>query len=71
MRMGRKFTARDLATAQANPRVTNEPLTVKGLKTEGPGKSNLVISNADAAKIRSASENLSFLKKCRVVIVLD
>lgn len=63
--------AKDLATAQANPRVTNEPLTVKGLRTEGPGKSNLVISNADAAKIRSASENLSFLKKCRVVIVLD
>lgn len=63
--------AKDLATAQANPRVTNEPLTVKGLRTEGPGKSSLVISNADAAKIRSASENLSFLKKCRVVIVLD
>jgi len=63
--------AKDLATAQANPRVTNEPLTVKGLRTEGPGKANLVISNADAAKIRSASENLSFLKKCRVVIVLD
>ncbi len=63
--------AKDLATAQANPRVTNEPLTVKGLRTEGPGKSNLVISNADAAKIRGASENLSFLKKCRVVIVLD
>ena len=63
--------AKDLATAQANPRVTNEPLTIKGLRTEGPGKSNLVISNADAAKIRSASENLSFLKKCRVVIVLD
>ena len=63
--------AKDLATAQANPRVTNEPLVVKGLKTEGPGKSNIVISNADAANIRSASENLSFLKKCRVVIVLD
>ena len=63
--------AKDLATAQANPRVTNEPLTVKGLRTEGPGKANLVISNADAAKIRSASENLSFLKKCRVVVVLD
>jgi hypothetical protein len=63
--------AKDLATAQANPRVTNEPLTVKGLRTEGPGKSSIVISNADAAKIRSASENLSFLKKCRVVIVLD
>ena len=63
--------AKDLTTAQANPRVANEPLTVKGLKTEGPGRSNVVISNADATKIRSASENLSFLKKCRVMIVLD
>ncbi len=63
--------ARGLTAAQSNPRVTNEPFTVKGLKTAGPGRSNVVISNADAAKIRSASENLSFLKKCRVMIVLD
>jgi hypothetical protein len=63
--------AKDLPSSQTNPRVTNEPLTVKGLKTEGPGQSDLVISNADAGKIRSASENLSFLKKCRVMIVLD
>ena len=63
--------AKDLTAAQSNPRVTNEPFTVKGLRTGGPGQSNIVISNADAAKIRSASENLSFLKKCRVMIVLD
>ena len=63
--------ARDLTAAQTNPRVTNEPFTIKGLRTEGAGQSNVVISNADAAKIRSASENLSFLKKCRVMIVLD
>jgi hypothetical protein len=63
--------AKDLTSSQTNPRVTNEPLTVKSLKTEGPGQSDLVISNADAGKIRSASENLSFLKKCRVMIVLD
>ncbi|MBW1676290.1 MAG: LPP20 family lipoprotein [Deltaproteobacteria bacterium] len=63
--------ARDMTAAQSNPRVTNEPFTVKGLRTEGPGRSNVVISNADAGKIRSASENLSFLKKCRVMIVLD
>jgi hypothetical protein len=63
--------AKDLTASQTNPRVTNQPLTVKGLKTEGPGQSDLVISNADADTIRSASENLSFLKKCRVMIVLD
>ena len=63
--------ARDLTAAQTNPRVTDEPFMVKGLRTEGPDRSNVVISNADAAKIRSASENLLFLKKCRVMIVLD
>lgn len=63
--------AKDLTASQTNPRVTNEPLTVKGLKTEGTGQCDLVISNSDAAKIRGASENLLFLKKCRVMIVLD
>ncbi len=63
--------ARDLTAAQSNPRVTNpppsNPVTVKGIRTEGPGKSDIVISNADAEKIRGAS----FLKECRVMIVLD
>jgi hypothetical protein len=63
--------AKDLTASQTNPRVTDQPLTVKGLRTEGPGQSDLVISNADADQIRGASENLSFLKKCRVMIVLD
>jgi len=63
--------AKDMTASQTNPRVTDQPLTVKGLKTEGAGQSDLVISNADADTIRGASENLSFLKKCRVMIVLD
>jgi len=63
--------ARDLTAAQTNSRVTNNPYTVKGLKAEGPGKSNIVISNADATHLKSAAENLTFMKKCRVMIVLD
>jgi hypothetical protein len=63
--------ARDLTAAQTNSRVTNNPYTVKGLKAEGPGKSNIVISNADAIHLKSAAENLTFMKKCRVMIVLD
>jgi hypothetical protein len=62
---------KDLATAQSDSRVADNPLTVKGLRTQGIGNSNIVISNADASKIRSASEHLSFLKKCRVIIVID
>jgi len=63
--------ARDLTAAQSNPRVTNNPLSVKGVKTEGAGAADIVIGNADAQAIRAATDNLSFLKKCRVMIVLD
>lgn len=63
--------ARDLTAAQSNPRVTNNPVSVKGVKADGPGKCDIMISNADAEKIRASADNLSFLKKCRVMIVLD
>lgn len=63
--------ARDLTAAQSNPRVTSNPLSIKGLKTDGAGAANIVIRNADAQTIRAAADNLSFLKKCRVMIVLD
>lgn len=71
VQQGMSGYAKDLTAAQANQRVTNNPLTVKGLRTEGPGKCDIIISKADAAKIRGASDNLSFLKKCRVMVVLD
>lgn len=63
--------ARDLTAAQSNPRVTNNPISLKGLKTEGPGRSDIVISNADAELIRASGDHMNFLKKCRVMIVLD
>jgi len=71
VQQGMSGYARDLTAAQSNPRVTNNPVSVKGVKTEGPGKSDIVISNADADKIRGAADNMTFLKKCRVMIVLD
>jgi len=71
VQQGMSGYAKDITAAQSNPRVTNNPLTVQGLKTEGPGNADIVISNADAFKLRSASEHLSFMKKCRVMIVVD
>ncbi|MBU4343970.1 MAG: hypothetical protein L6247_00850 [Desulfobacteraceae bacterium] len=71
VQQGMSGYAKDLTAAQSNPRVTNSPLTVKGLRTEGHGRSDIVISNADASRLRSASEHLSFLKKCRVMVVVD
>jgi hypothetical protein len=71
VQQGMSGYARDLTAAQSNARVTNNPVSVKGVKTEGPGKSDIVISNVDADKIRGAADNMTFLKKCRVMIVLD
>lgn len=71
VQQGMSGYAKDLAAALKNERVTDKPLTVKGLRTEGPGQSDIIISNADASRLRSASENLSFMQKCRVMIVVD
>ena len=61
----------DLWRAKFHPRVSDNPLIVKALKTLWPGRCEFIISNADAAKLRSASEHLLFMRECRVVIVLD
>ena len=61
----------DTESALRNPIVGENPLLVKGLRAEGNDRSRVVISNADASRLLNMSENLSFLKKCRVVIVLD
>jgi hypothetical protein len=63
--------SRDLSAAQSNSRVTANSLTVKGLRSVGPGKSDIEISNSDASRILSAAENLLFMQKCRVMIVVD
>jgi len=62
---------RDLTAAQTNQRVGANPITVKAVRTSGPGKSDIIISNADAQKIRSWAERAFFLKQCKVIIVLD
>ena len=61
----------DMESANADPRVANQPLVVKALRTDWPRRCDLVISNGDASKLKSASDNLQFLKESRVVIVLS
>ena len=63
--------AGDIESALVAKRVQGNPLTVKALRTQENARSNIVISNADAAKLRSSFEHLTFLKECRVVIVID
>ena len=58
-------------SALKSPIVGSNPLLVKGLRAEGTDRSTVVISNTDASKLLSMSENLAFLKQCRVIIVTD
>jgi hypothetical protein len=63
--------SRDLSAALTSPRVADRPLTVKGVQTNTGGPSDVMVSRADAAKIRGAASNLCFLQQCRVMFVLD
>ena len=80
---GSAFVSRDYAVKQgmagyakglkaaSNPRVADRALSVKGIRTAKTGLCDIVVSNADAAKIRGTASNMSFLQRCRVMIVLD
>ncbi|MGD8882383.1 MAG: hypothetical protein PVI82_10870 [Desulfobacterales bacterium] len=61
----------DIQTAKTDPRISDHPLIVKALRTDWPNRCSIVISNADASKLKSASDHLVFLKESRVVIVLS
>lgn len=71
VREGMAGYLKDPLQAQTNPRVTNKPLMVKALKVAGDARVDMVITNADAAMLQSASENLSMLQKCKVIILVD
>ena len=61
----------DVESAKSDPRIPDHPLTVKALRTDWPDRSDIVISNADASKLKSTSHHLLFLKESRVVILLS
>jgi len=71
VQQGMSGYARKIEAISRHPRVAGKPLAVKGLGTVDNRPSTIIISNADASKIKRASEHLSFLKKCRVMIVVD
>ncbi len=71
VQQGMSGHAKDLGAAKQNQRVTANPLVVKGLRVEGPGQCDIVISNTDAVRLRNSAADLSFLEKCRVMIVVD
>ncbi len=62
---------RGIENVGENPRIGNNPLTVKAIRVRPPGASDIVISDTDAARLRDSVEHLAFLKQCRIVVVLE
>lgn len=62
---------RNSASAKDHPRVAPKPLGVKGIRTPKGRPCDIMISQADAAKIRGLASNLGFLHRCRVLVVVD
>jgi hypothetical protein len=60
-----------LAAARSDKRVGSSPLVVKAIRTRSTGATDLVVSSADGARLRSSVVHLNFLKACQVIIVMD
>jgi hypothetical protein len=56
---------------QAQERTGEKPLVVKALHLADKSKTDVVISNADADKLRDPNTNLSFLADGKVVLLVD
>ena len=62
--------AKSLAEAKLNSRVAGNPYVVKAMKVTGPNSKDLILSHADARKIRELAKNLNFLDQTKVVIIV-
>lgn len=61
---------KDVQKALGNTRVGDNPYQIKAINTSGSNKADIVISNADAQKVKELSTKLNFLRECRVIAVL-
>jgi len=57
--------------AMRDKRVGNHPLVLKGLRKEGKPNPAVVISMSDYRLLEKATERHTFLKECRVIMVMD
>jgi len=60
-----------IRAAEKDPKVAHKPLIIKGVGPAKTGPSDIIISNADAEKVRGDAHNLLLLQKCKIIIVLD
>ena len=63
--------SKTLEAAQKDPRVTGNPLVIKGVAISGTNRTDIIVSNSDVSRIDVADRNGNVLKDCRVLILLD
>ncbi len=57
--------------ARENDRVKGNPAVVKAVSAKGPSKADLVLSKEDAEQLKTLSQQQTFMREARVMIVLD
>lgn len=62
---------KDIVSAKKDPRVGPKPMVVTAIRTVEGKPCDIMISHADAAKIRGLASNLSFLHHCSVLLAVD
>lgn len=62
---------KSLDDAKKSARVSDKPLIVRAIGTGANGKSDIVLSNADADKLRDPESNGAYLAAGHVVVVID
>ena len=63
--------SKTLEAAQKDPRVSGNPLVIKGVAISGTNRTDIIVSNSDVSRIDVADRNGNVLKDCRVLILLD
>ena len=63
--------SKNLEQAQQDPRVTGNPLVVKGVGTQGGNKTDLVLAAGDVSRVKNADTSGQFLGNCKVMILID
>ncbi|HQO08553.1 MAG TPA: hypothetical protein PLK90_00275 [Clostridiales bacterium] len=61
---------KDMNKAKENTRIGSNPLIIKAVGVKGENKADIVLSDADAAKIADAAKTQKFLGECRVMAIL-
>lgn len=63
--------SKSLPAARSHARVANRPLTIRAVAAAGAHKTDIVVSTIDAQLLLGSPQNLAFLEKARVMVVVD